>query len=1435
LIVNESTALIGSFFGGTGNGFIAFEVDTYGDLPNPADYPGRLAVVINSSGLFWNRRKGLYRSDGASWSRLSNNTLLVLDNELSILNNVDNSKILKFSNNQQSTGTTRIVSNPDYDFDLGKPLVSYVDGITGLGDPAYNEGRLFYDHQKKTWSLYNDRSSVKLQIGRELWVRACNKTTLDIINGRVVAISGVETGCPTIELAQADEFDKSRIIGVATEDILIDQQGEVTSFGLVNNINTGSVTTGVVYLGLDGALTSVVPEGSRFTIIIGVVLVSDTTNGVLFVNPSISDITVEVTDTNGFPKRDTSILTFANTSPDRTFTISPVGDNFYYYINGKIYHKSSPESLQITNVEGNHAIYYDNTTLSEIVNPSDEDMDILIRTKALISIIYWNVVDSRHNYFADERHGISMSPETHSYLHFTRGAQFLTGLGLGDLITDGNGDLDAHAQFSIEGGYTVDEDLITSYNSISSTIGLPIYYLIGSNGDMRRITNSGFSVLDDITAGVDVTGRLVWNEFTGSTWQLTTVTNNYYILCHVLAINGYDGEDKQIAVIGQNEYSLVGDARIGAALEISNIVTRFVIPEIVPIATIIFQTGNTYANAVKARVRPAILGEDYVDWRTTELAQGSAASDHGNLTGLADDDHMQYVLLNGRGGGQYLYGGTASGDDITIESTSNLTKGNVFIQPNGGTTEIGKDLLVENIQINQDDIINNPIALEINNDGTGDSLNVNDLIKITDESYLRLDFNQRIVFGFTAVDPYVWYSYNETTGSSLPDISGNGRNGTTVNTPSWVSGKINNALSFNGTNQYVNCGNIAGFEVTDPFSIDTWFYKSSGGGGVLVSKRSGGDIGWSLHSRSSDQIHLYLGDGTVYLMALTNNSFALSTWHHVVATYDGSNTYAGMKLYVNNILQTTTNQSTGLPSTILNTTNMNVVGYNNGTALFNVIMDETLILPEEVDAAYVSNRWNGGAGTETYPGTSSVGYFINEGGKIFLNFGGNTKQFVYTGEGKFGIGTDTPDGLLDVTPDTITINSYSYPFPRVTTTQRNALTTMQTGAHVYDTDLDKIFYYDGVSWIEITSSLSTGDYHVNSEITVSNPDGSILRPYNSLQTCLNAIGAPVSTTDARRKITVHIKAGQYDENITVPKQRMMTFLCYGPVVIGDGAADDLYNSTTARSVTVQNTATGEPSNAPSRSMFAIKGVSGETSSTHSAYGAGNMIISGDLQFNHLDGNTTTHETCLVGVKVQGNVTANSFELGSIHNFQCSKCFFDNTFNLSNVNINVCESTEFDGLITASGVGRFVNCEIDGGLTASMVDLYPPNGFFDCDVGSGTWTITNAVVNETTRQQIVDNTITVTGGYVVTANTAFTDGINSFTVQQNFTGPVGVGTSSPNTSSIVDIVSTTKGFLPPRMTTTERNNISSPSAGLVVYNTTTNKHQGYNGTSWNDFY
>jgi hypothetical protein len=63
------------------------------------------------------------------------------------------------------------------------------------------------------------------------------------------------------------------------------------------------------------------------------------------------------------------------------------------------------------------------------------------------------------------------------------------------------------------------------------------------------------------------------------------------------------------------------------------------------------------------------------------------------------------------------------------------------------------------------------------------------------------------------------------------------------------------------------------------------------------------------------------------------------------------------------------------------------------------------------------------------------------------------------------------------------------------------------------------------------------------------------------------------------------------------------------------------------------------------------------------------------------------------------------------------------------------------------------------------------------------------------------------------------------------GSVGIGTNTPHASSLLNVQSTTKGFLPPRMSTTQRDAISSPSEGLMIWDTTVKKMSVYDGTVW----
>lgn len=89
---------------------------------------------------------------------------------------------------------------------------------------------------------------------------------------------------------------------------------------------------------------------------------------------------------------------------------------------------------------------------------------------------------------------------------------------------------------------------------------------------------------------------------------------------------------------------------------------------------------------------------------------------------------------------------------------------------------------------------------------------------------------------------------------------------------------------------------------------------------------------------------------------------------------------------------------------------------------------------------------------------------------------------------------------------------------------------------------------------------------------------------------------------------------------------------------------------------------------------------------------------------------------------------------------------------------------------------------------------------------------------------------------------FLDGVSSawnsssgITSLSTPTDRVGIGTAVPSTKAKLQVDSTTQGFLPPRMTTAQRDAITSPPAGLIIFNTTTSSIETYSGSAWVNLY
>ena len=344
-------------------------------------------------------------------------------------------------------------------------------------------------------------------------------------------------------------------------------------------------------------------------------------------------IHADTREPTGFVDRDEVTLSFND--PNRRLTIAPRVSSFSFYYNGNKFTKNSSETIIIPNTEGVHLIYYDaGGDLQQIANPSDAQIHTIFTTLCPVAYIYWDVSEATGQ-IGNELHGCVMDNLTHIYLHETVAAKFDDGMGLGDFVID-NGDDNEDAQFSVGSGIFYDEDIEFERAAVGKLVGLQIWYRVGA--DWFWTTNAGYSV---ITTG---SGRLGYDN----AGVLTEVTNGRFVLCHVFATHVGAAAPTYIAIVGQAEYININDARDGAETEIASLaVPGTVVKEGIPIASIIFQTSNGYGNAVKGRVVQTATGENYVDWRTSTISAGTAAGDHGLLSGLGDDDHLLYLLIDG--------------------------------------------------------------------------------------------------------------------------------------------------------------------------------------------------------------------------------------------------------------------------------------------------------------------------------------------------------------------------------------------------------------------------------------------------------------------------------------------------------------------------------------------------------------------------------------------------------------------------------------------------------------------------------------------------------------------------------------------------------------------------------------------------------------------
>jgi hypothetical protein len=382
----------------------------------------------------------------------------------------------------------------------------------------------------------------------------------------------------------------------------------------------------------------------------------------------------------GFVNRTDSSISFNDVN--RTFSIAPVLTSYEVWTKGVKRTITATNVVQIPPATG---LYYISYQADGALAYQTSFFNL--QTQTPIAYVYWNQTEGYASFFADERHGVVLDWQTHEYLHRTRGAVIASGFAASNYVVGGDGSLDSHMQIDLDGGTFYDEDLkiqITHSNTptniweqdLQGPAKIPMFYLNG-NAEWKIDAPTNFPVKQG-------TNCPQYNLNTSGTWSTEDVGNNKYGVTFILATNNVTYPI--IGIIGQGARDTQGDAESISFADL--ILTGFPVVEFRPLYKLVYKCTGALTNT------PSATLVSIWDLRSISSVTTSAyvASDHGALSGLGDDDHLQYVhISNARTiTAEHTFGGTQTFDDVNVGGDLTIT-GNLTV--NGTQTILSTETL----------------------------------------------------------------------------------------------------------------------------------------------------------------------------------------------------------------------------------------------------------------------------------------------------------------------------------------------------------------------------------------------------------------------------------------------------------------------------------------------------------------------------------------------------------------------------------------------------------------------------------------------------------------------------------------------------------------------------------------------------------------------
>ena len=142
-----------------------------------------------------------------------------------------------------------------------------------------------------------------------------------------------------------------------------------------------------------------------------------------------------------------------------------------------------------------------------------------------------------------------------------------------------------------------------------------------------------------------------------------------------------------------------------------------------------------------------------------------------------------------------------------------------------------------------------------------------------------------------------WWRLDEGSGTAANDSSGYGNHGTLVSNPQWVVGVAGGALEFNGTSDFVDCGDDESLDITGPITITLWMRPAAAGeggpnAGPVCKALSGATWSWQLRYNAPGGNYMgfqFNGDPEGSTWVDVQEDLSPGQWYHVAGTFDGTN------------------------------------------------------------------------------------------------------------------------------------------------------------------------------------------------------------------------------------------------------------------------------------------------------------------------------------------------------------------------------------------------------------------------------------------------------------------------------------------------------------------------------------------------------------------